>query len=72
MKYVVFIVGLLLSLFGYVVLLGAWIQMTTAPEPGYSSSAYASIMGLFGVVAIGMWSNHVLLRCKEVVEVSEK
>ena len=50
MKYVVFIVGLLLVSFGGAVFLIALREVMTGHTSGYSSSDYAAIMGLFGVL----------------------
>jgi hypothetical protein len=44
MKYIILIIGLLLSLFGYSWIAAVWIMMTGFPEPGTSSSTYAGIM----------------------------
>ncbi len=52
MKCFMIFIGLLLSLFGYAVFLVAWTEMTSAPEPGYSVSDYAVILGLGGVLPL--------------------
>ena len=52
MKCFIFFIGSLLSLFGYAVFVVAWIEMTSAPEPGYSVSDYAGILGLGGFLPL--------------------
>ncbi len=53
-KYAVFIIGLLLSLFGYGTLATAWLVMTVFPEPesGHSSSYYACITAIVGILLL--------------------